>query len=231
VTVDIPMGDLSSSEMELLCTLADKYADGFFTLTRDQDITLRNVALRDVDAIRRAIAERGLYLLGQAPHAQVRACTGSSVCSLGITDSPGAGRDLSIRDSLRRNPSLRVYASGCPNACAQHQIADIGLAGSKVRIAGRTVDGYQVFLGADLDAHQLGEVVGRVSEEHLGQAVDAIVGTWEALRHHGETIGRTARRIGLDAFANQVTASLHDDWALGAEPPSAEVAVELTTGG
>jgi sulfite reductase beta subunit-like hemoprotein len=140
------------------------------------------------------------------------------VCALGITDSPRAGRDLSIRDSLRRNPTIRVFASGCPNSCAQHQIADIGLSGSKVRVAGRTVDGYQVYLGADLDQHQLGEVVGRVGDAHLGQAVDAIVGTWEALRHHGETIGRTARRIGLDAFANQVTASLLDRWEVGADP-------------
>ena len=89
-----------------------------------------------------------------------------------------------------------------------------------------------MYLGADLDHHELGEVVGRVGEAHLGQAVDAIVGTWEALRHHGEILGRTARRVGLDAFANQVTASLHDRWALGADPadePSKQVTV--TSGG
>ena len=140
------------------------------------------------------------------------------MCSLGITESPRAGRDLSIRSSLRRNRGLRVYVSGCPNSCAQHQIADIGLAGSKVRVNGKTVDGYQVFLGADLEHHQLGEVVGRVGDADLGTAVDAIVGTWEALAHHGETIGRTVRRIGLGAFSNQVTAALDDRWAEGAEP-------------
>ncbi len=59
VTIDIPLGDISSSEMELFCDLADRYADGFLTLTRDQDVTLRNVALRGVDAIRRAIGRAG----------------------------------------------------------------------------------------------------------------------------------------------------------------------------
>ncbi|MET0325830.1 MAG: nitrite/sulfite reductase [Ilumatobacteraceae bacterium] len=218
VTIDVPLGDIVSNELELFCDLADRYADGFLTLTRDQNITLRNVPLAAVAAIRRTLGERNLFLLGEGRHAQIRACTGSSVCSLGITDSPRAGRDLSIRDSLRRNPTIRVFASGCPNACAQHQIADIGLAGSKVRVAGKTVDGYQVYLGADLDQHLLGEVVGRVGDAELGLAVDAIVGTWEALRHHGETIGRTARRIGLDAFANQVTAALLDRWEVGADP-------------
>jgi sulfite reductase beta subunit-like hemoprotein len=218
VTIDVPLGDIVSNELELFCDLADRHADGFLTLTRDQNITLRNVPLAAVAAIRVTLAARNLFLLGEGRHAQIRACTGSAVCSLGITDSPRAGRDLSIRDSLRRNPTIRVFASGCPNSCAQHQIADIGLAGSKVRVAGKTVDGYQVYLGADLDQHQLGEVVGRVGDRDLGPAVDAIVGTWEALRHHGETIGRTARRIGLDAFANQVTAALLDRWEVGADP-------------
>jgi sulfite reductase (ferredoxin) len=217
VTIDLPLGDMASFEMELFCDLADRHADGFLTLTRDQNLTLRNVPLPAVGTVRAALEERGLHLLGEGRHAQVRACTGSAVCSLGITDSPGAGRDLSVRGSLQRNPSLRVSASGCPNSCAQHQIADIGLSGAKVRVGEDVVEGYQVYLGADLDCHELGEVVGRVGEEHLGLAVDAIVGTWEALRHHGEILGRTARRVGLDAFANQVTAALQDRWAPGAD--------------
>jgi sulfite reductase beta subunit-like hemoprotein len=217
VTVDLPLGDITSFEMELFCDLADRHADGFLTLTRDQNLTLRNVPLAAVGTIRTRLGERGLHLLGEGHHAQVRACTGSAVCSLGITDAPGAGRDLSVRGSLHRNPSLRISASGCPNSCAQHQIADIGLSGAKVRVGDAVVDGYQVYLGADLDRHELGEVVGRVGDEHLGPAVDAIVGTWEALRHHGEILGRTARRVGLDAFANQVTAALQDRWAPGAD--------------
>jgi sulfite reductase beta subunit-like hemoprotein len=225
VTIDVPLGDITSFEMELFCDLADRHGDGFLTFTRDQNITLRNVPLAAVGTIRAALEERGLFLLGEGRHAQVRACTGSAVCALGITDSPGAGRDLSIRESLQRNPTLRVFASGCPNSCAQHQIADIGLSGAKVRVGGRTVDGYQVHIGADLDRHELGEVVGRVGEEDLGPAIDAVVGTWEALRHHGETLGRTTRRIGLDAFANQVTAALHDRWAPGPDQP------ELATSG
>lgn len=218
VTVDLPLGDAVTLEVELLCDLADRYADGFLTLTRDQNVTLRNVPLAHVATIRAALAERGLGLLGETEHAAVRACTGSTVCALGITDSPGAGRGLSARASLRRHPELKVFVSGCPNSCAQHQVADIGLAGSKVRVDGRTTDGYQVYLGADLGQHLLGEVVGRVAQDDLGTAIDAVVGTWEALWHHGETLGRTVRRIGLTAFSNQVRAALDRRWEVGPEP-------------
>ena len=218
VTIDLPLGDSNSSEFNLFCDLADVYADGHLTLTRDQNMTFRNVSLAGVAAIRSAVAERGLWLLGEGTTAQIRSCTGATVCALGITDSPALGRSLAERGSLRRNSALRVFISGCPNACAQHQIGDIGLAGSKVRVNGVTSDGYQVYLGAALSDRVVGEVVGRVSTDDVGPAVDAIVGTWEALRHHGESLGATARRLGLDAFSNQIRAALEDRWAPGPDP-------------
>ncbi|HZA76575.1 MAG TPA: hypothetical protein VE623_09330 [Acidimicrobiales bacterium] len=201
VTIDLPLGDTCPSELQLCCDLADRHADGHLTFTRDQNITFRNVPVAAVAAIRAALAERGVWLLGEGRTAQIRACTGSAVCSLGITDAPGAGHDLAHGvPGLARNSSLRVFVSGCPNSCAQHQIGDIGLAGSKVRVEGVTTDGYHVYLGANLDRHVLGEVVGRVAARDLDAAVAAIVGTWEALRHPGESLGATVRRFGVEAF-------------------------------
>ncbi|HEX5367474.1 MAG TPA: nitrite/sulfite reductase [Acidimicrobiales bacterium] len=220
VTIDLPLGDTCSSEVDLCCDLADRHADGHLTLTRDQNIAFRNVPLAGVAAIRAALAERGVYLLGEGQTAQIRSCTGASVCALGITESPVAGRGLAGNAALRRNSSLRVFVSGCPNSCAQHQIGDIGLAGSKVRVDGHTADGYQVYLGADLDRHEVGEVVGRVVESDLDAAVTAIVGTWEALRHPGEPLGRTVRRYTPEAFSQQIKAALAERWAAGPEPVS-----------
>lgn len=226
VTIDLPLGDTCGSEVELCCDLADRHSDGHLTLTRDQNLTFRNVPLASVAAIRAALADRGVSLLGEGETAQIRACTGASVCALGITDSPGAGRLLTGNAALARNSALRVFVSGCPNSCAQHQIGDIGLAGSKVRVDGRTVDGYQVFLGADLARREVGVVVGRVASEDLDAAVTAIVGTWEALRHPGESLGALTRRLGHDALSAQVQASLEERWASGPEPDP-ELAVTI----
>jgi sulfite reductase beta subunit-like hemoprotein len=217
VTVDVPLGDTNASELRLFCDLADQCADGHLTFTRDQNVTFRNVPLAKVATIRAALAHRNVFLLGEGETAQIRACTGSAVCSLGITDSPGAGSRLADNAALSRNSALRVFVSGCPNSCAQHQIGDIGLAGSKVRVGGVTTDGYQVYLGAVLEQQLVGEVVGRVAERDLDAAVTAIVGTWEALRHHGEPLGATVRRLGIDAFAAQIEAALSDRWASGPE--------------
>ena len=118
-----------------------------------------------------------------------------------------------------------MFVSGCPNSCAQHQIGDIGLAGSKVRVDGRTTDGYQVYLGADLDEPAIGVVVGRVAEADLDAAVTAVVGTWEALRHPGEPLGRTVRRFTPEAFSLQIQAALAERWAPGPEPAATPVLV------
>jgi sulfite reductase beta subunit-like hemoprotein len=226
VTIDVPLGDTNASELQLCCDLADQCADGSLTFTRDQNITFRNVPLAKVAQIRAALGHRSVHLLGEGATAQIRACTGSAVCSLGITDAPGAGNGLAANAALSRNSALRVFVSGCPNSCAQHQIGDIGLAGSKVRVKGVTTDGYQVFLGADLAQHLVGEVVGRVAAPDLDAAVTAIVGTWEALRHHGEQLGLTVRRLGIDAFSAQIQAALDDRWAPGPEPAE-ELAVTI----
>src|SRR5207253_1731793 len=107
------------------------------------------------------LMERGLFLLGEAHRAQIRACTGSAVCALGVTTAPDAGASLLESASLGRNSALRVHVSGCPNSCAQHQIGDIGLSGAKVKLGGKVRHGYQVFLGADLGAGCFADVVGR----------------------------------------------------------------------
>lgn len=218
VSIDVPLGDTCGSELEAIADLADRYAGGALVLSRDQDVVLRDVAVDDLPAIRAALAVRGLNLLGEGRRSRVRACTGATVCAIGITDAPGAGRQLADRASLRRNPALRVHVSGCPNSCAQHQVGDIGLSGSKVRVGGRTGDGYHVLLGADVEAGLVGETVGRVRDRDVGPVVDAVVGLWEATRHPGEAMGATMRRLGLDAVAAHLEAVMDDRWATGPEP-------------
>ncbi len=224
VAVDVPLGDTRGAELELLSDLADRHGDGHLVLGRDQDVVLRNVDGATVPQVRAALAERGLHPVGEAHVARVRACTGSAVCALGISPAPQTGWDLVPTAGLGRNSALRVHVSGCPNSCAQHQVGDIGLAGTKVRLGGQTRLGYQLFLGADVEQGLIGEVVGRMAADDAGAAIDAVVGVWEAVRHDGETLGATVRRFGLDAFAAHLEAQLAERWATGPEPDASEVA-------
>jgi sulfite reductase beta subunit-like hemoprotein len=218
VTVEAPLGDLYGADLDALANLADRVCDGAMNLSRDQNVVLRNVAVAEVAHVRQVLLDRGLYLVGESHVASVRACTGSAVCALGITTAPDAGSALLASPALGRNSSLRVHISGCPNSCAQHQVGDIGLAGSKVRLGGRARDGYQVYLGADPSREQLGRVVGRVAAEDVPAAVEVVVGVWESLRHGPETLGQTVNRVGEEGFAAHIEAVMADRWGSGPEP-------------
>lgn len=50
---------------------------------------------------------------------------------------------------------VRIHWTGCPNSCAQPQVADIGLMGTKVRKNGKTLEGVDIYMGGTVgkDAH------------------------------------------------------------------------------
>jgi sulfite reductase beta subunit-like hemoprotein len=205
VTVNVTLGDLSPAEMRALTDLAGA-GDGFLWMTRNQNVQYRDVPVAAIAGLRAELAGLGLSVDGADTAVDLRACTGSAVCDLAISAAPAAGVRIAASRELARNGALRVHVSGCPNSCAQHQAADIGLAGAKVRIAGVTRVGYTVFAGADLALGRLAEPIGRVADDDVEAAVSGIVGTWEALRRPGEPLAGTLDRVGSSAFAAQVAA-------------------------
>jgi len=218
VSVDVTLGDLVGDELRVLADQAG-LGDGYLYVTRNQNVQYRDVPVRLVATMGDALAPIGLGLESADSSVDVRACTGSAVCALAITAAPAAGARIAASPALARNGSLRVHVSGCPNSCAQHQAADVGLAGGKVRIAGRTRLGYTVMVGADLAAGRLAEAIGRVADEDVEAAVSGVVGAWEALRHPGERLSETLDRVGSDAFASHVVTV-----ANGFVPDSADAA-------
>jgi sulfite reductase beta subunit-like hemoprotein len=132
--------------------------------------------------------------------------------------------------ALARNSGLRVHVSGCPNSCAQHQIADLGLSGGHVTIAGAVMPGYQVWLGGDLTRGVLGEPAGRVAEADVRAITGAITGVWEAFRRDGETLSATVRRLGIESFRAQLSTVFKGRWEPGAEPGLRQVTGALANG-
>ena len=127
VTVNVPLGDLSGDELRVLADLA-ALGDGHLYTTRNQNVQYRDVPVARVGELGEALGAVGLGLAGADSSVDVRACTGSAVV-LAITAAPSAGARIAASPLLARNGSLRVHVSGCPNSCAQHQAADIGLSG------------------------------------------------------------------------------------------------------
>ena len=218
VTVNVPLGDIDSGDLRELARLADNYADEELHITRNQNVMFRHVRIEEVPVVREIVERLGMGLEGTDQARDVRSCTGGPVCSLALTPSQRLGFDLLDHPALARNSGLRVHISGCPNACAQHQTADLGFSGGKVTIGGNSVIGYQVWLGGDLRTGTFGQAVGRVSHSDVPAIVSAIAGIWEALRERGETLSDTVARLGIEAYQAQIEAVFRGRWEPGPEP-------------
>jgi len=218
LTVNVPLGDVDVQDWNELARIADQYADEHLYVTRNQNLMFRHVRIEEVPVVRQILGELGLGLEGTDQARDVRTCTGGPICSLALTPAPRLGADLLNHPALARNSGLRVHISGCPNACAQHQVADIGLSGGKVTIGGVSMLGYHVWLGGDPRTGTMGQVVGRVAHSDVPAIVGAISGIWEALRERGETLSDTVARFGLEACQAQIDAVFRGRWEPGPEP-------------
>lgn len=226
VTVNVPLGDVDTDDWRTLAGIAEDFGDEHLYLTRNQNVMFRHVRIEVVPVLRQELARMGLGLEGTDQAQDVRTCTGGPICSLALTPAQRLGSELLAHPALARNSGVRVHVSGCPNACAQHQVADIGFSGGKVTIGGVPTLGYQIWLGGDLRTGRIGEIAGRVSHADVPAIVDAIIGVWEALRERGETLSATVHRFGLEACQAQITAVFGRHWEPGPEPaagPAADV--------
>jgi len=95
---------------------------------------------------------RGHPVLAAAarPQHAVVACPGRRWCARGLVDAPAAADRL--RAALADLPvrGLAICVSGCPNGCAQHAVADVGLLGRLVAVDGRKEDAFDILVGGGM---------------------------------------------------------------------------------
>jgi sulfite reductase (ferredoxin) len=110
-----------------------------------------------VDALVKELDAAGLRVHGSPFWRGAIACTGTEFCKLAITETKGFARWL-VGELEERLPGfedhLKIHVTGCPNACGQHWIADLGLEGKKVKVDGKMVDAYYFCVGGAVGKHQ-----------------------------------------------------------------------------
>src|SRR5918996_2338485 len=96
---------------------------------------------------------------------------------------------------------LRMHLDGCPHACAQHWVGDLGFQGTTSRDAeGKRRQAYDIFLRGGLgpDAAIARPVFRRVPAEELALAVEGLVGGWLESRRPGEAFRAFTDRLSND---------------------------------
>ena len=205
IEVKVPEGDLNPGQFRGLAALLRDYGSGRARTTPWQNIVLRWIPDGSVYAVWKGLVELGLGGSGILEIEDVVSCPGTDSCKLGITSSMGLNRALAerVREMAVTDPLTRrilINASGCPNSCGQHHIANIGFHGAAIKSGERQVPAYHVFVGgnrrpgADLELGTLLKV--RLPAKRVPDAVERLVRLYEAERVDGEEFNEYFGRVG-----------------------------------
>ena len=150
-------GRISSQQMRAAADAADRFAAGELRTTNMQNLLVVNVPNNNVAALANAFDAVGLPVGGSPFWRGVVACSGTEFCKIAITETKSFSRWL-VEELEERLPGfeqhLKLHVTGCPNSCGQHWIADIGLEGKKIKVAGRQQDAYYFCVGGAVGLHQ-----------------------------------------------------------------------------
>ena len=100
---------------------------------------------------------------------------------------------------------MHIKASGCPNSCGQHHIADIGFHGAVIKGKGGQVPAYELFLGGD---YQIGNgkvqmgtrIKARVPAKKAPEVLKGLLDNYQADREEGEKFPAYVQRMGTGYF-------------------------------
>jgi sulfite reductase beta subunit-like hemoprotein len=203
VGVPVHVGLVSGDQLVAVADLADELG-GDVRVTRQQNFVVTNVPDVRVDEAVARLTQIGFPLDVNHVRAASLACTGEPHCNFSVTETKPRLDQLVRRLEDRFGDDvagLRLHLDGCPHACAQHWVGDIGFQGTTVRDeAGKRRQAYDVFLRGGLGpkAAIARPVFRRVPTEELDETVELLVGGWLAQRTDGETFREFSDRTSDD---------------------------------
>lgn len=194
----VPVGRLKAAQAMELSRIAEEYGSGELRLTHQQNVIIPNIP----DAKLEEFKEEGILKeLPLEPSPLMRnlvACTGNDYCTFALVESKGRAVELArhLEERLPIDEPLRIHFSGCPNSCGQHQIADIGLHGTRVRIDGKLTEAVNVFLGGSVgkDACLAEEVMKKVPWTKAPGVIEGFLKAYLDGKKDGESFSEFAGR-------------------------------------
>jgi len=184
VGLNVPVGRLDAAGMAELAAVARRHGSGELRLTEAQNVLIVNVPAEGLQAL---LAEPLLQRFSPTPGAlmaEAVSCTGNRYCSFALIPTKSTAQ--AVVEELDRRLELphpvRTHWTGCPNACGQPYMGEIGLMGAKARHEGQMVEAVKLFLGGSMGAEpQLAEL------HNKGVPLTALADALEELlvQHHG----------------------------------------------
>jgi ferredoxin-nitrite reductase len=185
IGVPVPSGQVTGTLITGIGELCEELgADARFT--RQQNIILGNVPTGRVEEVKARLAELGMPATTGRAYARSIACTSHNFCNYSVADTKDKLRDmlggLTARYGAERIGDLTIHLDGCPHACAQHWVGEIGLQGTTTHRpgTGERVEAYDLTVGGGLGKRSaIGRrLLRRVATDEVDGVIERLVGGW-----------------------------------------------------
>ena len=212
VGAPVLVGRITSQQMKRVAELSRRHGDGkTIRLTNRQNILLLNVPEANVENVLNGLSDVGLSINVHPVRRSVVTCTGTEFCKLAITETKARSRQIVdyLEKRVPLDEPLRLHITGCPNACAQYQIAHIGMMGSKTKVDGQVVDAYDIFVGGQMGrAAALNHpVLRKVPATECAKRLERLLLGFKAQRKARESFNAWCARVGDQALVKLLTDS------------------------
>jgi sulfite reductase beta subunit-like hemoprotein len=201
IGVPVQLGLTTGDQLIAVADLVESFG-GDIRLTRQQNLIVTGVS--DVAGTLEQLGALGLPLETNEIWANSIACTGEPHCNFSVGETKDRLRGLveHLETTFGEQVSeLRLHLDGCPHACAQHWVGDLGFQATTGKDAdGNRISAYDIFTRGSLGpVPQVGgSLFRRVASERLEGAVEGLVRGWLAQRTDGETFTAFQRRLSDD---------------------------------
>ena len=143
--VIVPLGRLTSHQLQGLGQLAKKYGDETLRLTPWQNLLITNIAETQIEHLTQEITNLGLSISSNHPYTAIAACSGSTGCKASFTNTQADAKAIAthLEKCIELDRPINIHFSGCDKSCAQHHPSDIALVGVQTK----NLEAYKVYIG------------------------------------------------------------------------------------
>ncbi len=194
----IPCGVISPEQLRTIADVAEKYGAKAIKLTGATRIAIVGFKEEDID---NAWAELGTdkgAAVGLCVRS-IRACPGTTFCSIAKQDALGIGMKLDGLYHGRELPGkFKMSVSGCKLACAESWVRDVGLIGE--------AGGWKMVVGGNVGASPriADEFSSGLDDDQAMDYISKVVQVYTENAKKGERLGKMIERMGIDFLKKAV---------------------------
>jgi ferredoxin-nitrite reductase len=196
IGIAVPLGKISTYQLEKLRKIADIYGSKTLRLTPWQNMLIPDIKNQDIFRVKSEIANIGLQTSANSPQSGIVACTGNQGCKAGFTDTKAMATTLIeyLATHISLDVPCKIHLTSCTKSCAYHGKSDMTLLGTIIEKDGFNSEGYHVYIG-DLETSFGREIYRDLPSTEIAAVILRMLQIYQAKRQDvRETFGSFANR-------------------------------------